>query len=286
LFEDRWIYWPLKYPSGRWAAEDHSFRFEDVSFPSADGTGLHGWLASRSLNIGVQAAPFLLYCHGSAGNITYRSPIIARLLEIDLTLFIFDYRGFGKSAGTATEAGLRADARAAYDHVRHRMGVAAERLFLFGESLGVAVAASLACEVPCAGLILHGGLTDGWDMATLKMPWLPRFLLQRLTRNQFDARSAVAKCGKPKLFVHGQKDSLVPLDMARRLYEAAAEPKSWFEVPGLGHDDFENLGVDYVCRLRQFLEAWSSDNRSTSLRQPSGEDQPVEPTYRSKKDND
>ena len=253
MFEDRWIYWPLRYPTGRWSADEHPFRVHDETFEAADGVRLQGWLIEPASTNGNQLC--ILHLHGSAGNVTYRSAVLDRLRKLPATVFAIDYRGYGRSQGKPTEAGLLLDAEAAHDHLV-RLGFAPDRIVPYGESLGVAIAAQLAHRRECAALILQSGLTDGWDMAQRKMPWLPRWLLRATTSNQFDARTACASCTKPKLFLAGDRDRMVSPAMTRALFEAAAEPKQLVMLPGFGHDNFEALDHRFDDAIRRFVSHW------------------------------
>jgi len=128
----------------------------------------------------------------------------------------------------------------------------ARKLVLIGESLGGAVAADLAARVPVDGIVLQATFTTAWDMAKTVMPI---GLLQPLTGARFDSASKIRRIGCPKLFIHGNRDEIVPFRLGRRLYELAAPPKEFYEVPGAGHNDLiDTAGTEYLNRLRSFLE--------------------------------
>ena len=137
-------------------------------FTTSDGLSLHGWFARKNLgNVGASETPqyTLLFCHGNAGNITHRLENLAYLVQLGLQVFIFDYRGYGKSEGRPSEDGLYRDALAAYDYMVSRDDVKNQSLIIFGRSLGGAVAVELATQRPCHKLILESTFTSAQDMA-------------------------------------------------------------------------------------------------------------------------
>src|SRR6266704_5268593 len=127
--------------------------FEDVWFRSKDGVRLNGWFFP-----GVKDSPrnrlAILLCHGNGGNISHRLDVTAALLETGVAVFLFDYRGYGRSEGRPSEEGTYADAEAAYQWL-HEKGYAGTNVIAFGESLGGGIASGLAARVPLAGLILQ-----------------------------------------------------------------------------------------------------------------------------------
>ncbi len=120
--------------------------------------------------------PTLLYFHGNAANAANRAPKIARMLESGFGVFYLNNRGYGGSAGKPTEANNVADAIAAYDHLR-RLGVPAESIVAYGESLGSGQAVRLAAERPVAGVVLEAPLTSTVDVGRSIYFWLPLSLL-------------------------------------------------------------------------------------------------------------
>ncbi len=200
--------------------------YEDVEFVAEDGCALHGWWIPAS-----EASGTLLYCHGNAGNVGDRAALASELQRLGTNLFLFDYRGYGRSRGRPSERGTARDARAAYEVVRARQAdVERPAVIAYGSSLGVSVAAQLALDRPLSGLILEGGFTSLQDMSALLYPQLP---FRWLSRYRYDTVEKVAQLkGLPKLFAHSLADEVVPFELSRRLYERAAEPKQFFELAG------------------------------------------------------
>ncbi len=220
--------------------------FEAVRIDTPDGAALGAWWCPRP----EPAAPVLLFFHGNAGNREDRLHNVAGLWRAGVSVLIFDYRGYGDSSGTPSEAGLYADGAAAFDWLATR--VPDRPITLFGRSLGGAVAARVAAVRPAAGLILESTFTSAPDMAGRVLPFPG---VRYLVRSRFDALAAVRKLTAPLLVIHGSADELVPISMGRALYEAAAtRDKTFREVPGGRHNDtYDVAGDDYWRWLREFL---------------------------------
>jgi fermentation-respiration switch protein FrsA (DUF1100 family) len=173
------------------------------------------------------------------------------LHELNCHVFIIDYRGYGKSEGSPFEEGLYRDARAAYQWWVRERSASGESLVLMGESLGGSVAVDLAARVNPSGLILQSTFTSAWDMAKTMFPL---GLLQPFTSVRFDSIAKLGKIRCPKLVIHGDRDEIVPFRLGRKLYDAALPPKSFYQVPGAGHNDLISAaGPEYLNRLKDFL---------------------------------
>jgi hypothetical protein len=232
FFEDALIYHPTKGGVGPSPGGD-------VDLVGADGVRVHAWWLPDP------KAPFaLLHLHGNAGNLEDRRDLLVDLKGLGLNVLAVDYRGYGKSDGKPSEAGLYADARAAFDWLAKK--VPPERIVIHGESLGGAVAIELASKVPCAGLVVQSTFTSAPDMSSRVLPWFPA---RWFMRSRFDNLAKVPGLKIPKLFIHSRTDEIIPFEMAERLYAAAAEPKrsEWFTGPG--HNDL------VIARRKAFLES-------------------------------
>lgn len=232
------------------ASPDHfGLAYEDVYFTASDGVRLHGWFLPAHTSVASPAA-YLLFLHGNAGNISHRLENLAGLVRHGLAVLIFDYRGYGLSHGRPTEEGTYLDAEAAYRSLLARPGVGPSNLVIFGRSLGGAVAVELASGSPARALILESTFTSVRDMARTYFPFIPRFFVAPM----YGSVNKIARVSTPALFVHGQEDDLVPVRLGRRLYEAHPGPKSFYLIPGAGHNDtFEIGGRDYYRRLVAFI---------------------------------
>ena len=236
---------------------------EDVELPTADGVRIHGWWCPLKETAPDQLGGALLYCHGNAGNLSYRASAISswqRYLQVPV--FIFDYPGYGKSEGNPTEQGCYAAADAAYEWLVETKRIPPERIWLHGGSLGGAVAVDLASRKPHGALILVKAFTSGPDIGQEIYPWLP---VRWLMRSRLDNLAKIGKCRRPVFIAHGTADSLIPFHHGRRLYEAANEPKCFFILENAEHND--PLPPEFFLALRDFLksEAQSSSKAPIGL---------------------
>jgi hypothetical protein len=221
---------------------------EDVSFDTEDGLRLRGWFVPGAAGT---AGPTVLVFNGNAGNRADRAALAGALGRAGMSVLLFDYRGYGGNPGHPSESGLAADARAARGYLLSRPDVRPPSIVYFGESLGAAVAVALAAQHPPAALVLRSPFTTLADVAQLHYPYLPA---RALLKDRYDAVGRIGAVRCPLLVLAGGADSIVPARQSRRLYEAAAEPKRYVEIPGAGHNDLELLAGD---RLVREVVAWS-----------------------------
>lgn len=244
--ENSLIYHPVKYPKGLWETSEMPLPIQDVWFEAKDGVKLHGWYIPRE-----KAVATLLFFHGNAGNITNRLENIFFLHHLDLNVFIFDYRGFGRSEGDPDEKGVQLDSQAAYDTVLTQPGVSVPSLFIFGRSLGGAFASYTASRNPAAGLILESTFTNADEMADKMFPILP---VGWFISSELNTQGYVAHLNIPKLFIHGTQDTLIPFTMGRELYKGAAEPKEFYSIVGAGHNNTYRVGgKEYFDTIQAFV---------------------------------
>jgi fermentation-respiration switch protein FrsA (DUF1100 family) len=230
---------------------------EEVAFVSEDGVRLLGWFLPGD---GSTPRGTVLVFNGNAGNRAYRVPLAQALRRLRLNVLLFDYRGYGGSAGTPTEMGLLADARAARQYLASRADVDASHLVYLGESLGAAVAIALAAEQPPAVLILRSPFASMAEVGQHHYGWLP---IRWLIRDRFAALDWISRVRAPVLVVAGDRDAIVPLAQSRRLYDAAPDPKVFVVVPGADHNDLALLaGAPFVDAIRRFLEVHLREPRT------------------------
>lgn len=241
------------HPAGREVhapADSLALDVEPVTFRAADSTRLSAWVIPAAGH--DAAAPWMIICHGNYGNIGYggRTPFYAGMRDLGVNLLAFDYRGFGASEGEPSEAGVYADARAAYDWLRTARHVPPERIVIFGHSLGSGVATELASRVPAAGLIVEGAFTSVPDRGQELYPYMP---VKLIARNRFASIERVGAIRMPKLFLHATDDEVIPIAHGRALFAAASEPKRFVELTG-GHERAYELDRDrYYGAIRDFL---------------------------------
>ncbi len=233
-------------------------RFEPAPFPS-DGLTLDGWFFPAS---GPRCAGTVVHCHGNAGNITAHFLHVGWLPAAGWNLFCFDYRGYGRSEGHPSRAGLIADAHAAIDYVKTRPDVDPRRVTVLGQSLGGAVGIVAAAErgdiaaLAVEGAFSHYRRIAAWHMRRNPLLWpfagiVPRLFMTR-GHDPIDHVSRVAPT--PLLIIHGCEDDVVPSAMAEELYAAACEPKQLWLIDGVGHyAAFEDLADIARPRLLRFF---------------------------------
>lgn len=220
--------------------------FEDIWLQTTDGARIHGWYLPHPEPRGT-----LLFLHGNAGNIGDRLESLAIFHRLKLNVLIIDYRGYGKSEGSPGESESYADAEAAWRHLVEVRRIPANRIVLFGRSMGGAVAAWLADRVSPAGLILESTFTSVPDMAAKVYPVFPVRLLARI---RLDARASLAGVSAPVLVIHSANDEIVPLAHGRALFDAAKEPKRFLELRGGHNDGFLVSREIYLAGIAEFIE--------------------------------
>lgn len=239
------VFLPDRYPNGIWEPEAFGLSAADVWFDSRDGTRLHGWWMPHPSALGT-----ILYCHGNTGSIAHRIGVFRHLRRLKVNLLAFDYRGYGRSGGSPSEAGLFEDVRAAYEYLVEVIGQDPGEIILFGHSLGGAVAVDCALDCPVAGLVVQSSFTHIRDAAKAMFPTLP---LHLAATRQFRSIDKVDRIHVPKLFIHGDSDESVPVELGKKLFEVASEPKELYIVRHAGHNDVHRYGGRrYFRRLSRF----------------------------------
>ncbi len=221
--------------------------YEEVTLTTTDNVKLHGWFVP-----GEEGKPVVLFFHGNAGNISHRLDNIRLLHKLGVAVLIFDYRGFGKSQGTPSEAGLTRDALAALDWL-HNQDWENDQIVYFGRSLGAGVAVNLADRQKPAKLILETPFTSVRAMGRQHYPLLS-MTLGWMIRDRFDSLEKISQSNMPLLVFQGDRDSIVPEAMARELFAAANEPKIFHLIQGADHNNtYERGGDVYWQEWRSFL---------------------------------
>jgi hypothetical protein len=245
LFEKQLIYFPM--PDHDVTPAALGLPHEDLELRAEDGVRLHGWFLPVK---GSRRA--VLVCHGNAGNVSHRldrAMLMQSRLGVDVLLF--DYRGYGRSEGSPDEEGTYRDARAAYRWLREH-GQGPERIVLFGESLGSAVAVELALGAEARALVLESPFTSVPDMARAVYWFLP---VWPLVRTRYDTLAKAPRLRLPLFVLHGDRDEIVPFSQGRRVFEAAPEPKRFYAIPGASHNDTYFVGGEpYWRALGEFFE--------------------------------
>jgi uncharacterized protein len=200
-----------------------------------DGLDLLAWLAPPA----DDAQPVVLYLHGNGGNIGYRAARFARLSRLGWGMLLLEYRGYGGNPGAPSEAGIYADARAGYAALR-ALGIPAQRILLWGESLGTGVAVRLATEVDVGAVLLEAPYTSITAIAQKRFPFVP---VAWLLQDRFDLIGRIPQVHAPVLVMTGERDAIVPPEMGRAVFAAAHEPKVLWLAPNAGHNDLAEAGA-------------------------------------------
>jgi fermentation-respiration switch protein FrsA (DUF1100 family) len=241
FFENSLVYFPTTAKE-HWI-EPSDLPHQDVALSLLDGTPIHAWWCQKN---GAKGA--LIFCHGNGGNLSFRAEEYRLLRDrLNVSVLAFDYPGYGKSGGKPSEKGCYESAEAAFDWLVGQ-GVPAERVVLFGESLGGGVATELATRKPCRALVLYSTFTSVPDVGRIQYPFLPTHLLMR---NRFETERKLAGVNRPVFVSHGDADRLIPIEQARRLFEAAVGPKELLIDAGRVHE--LDLTPKFLKALDDFL---------------------------------
>lgn len=244
MLDDRFVYFPAPWEEQDWK-DLSQLPLEETWFQAEDGARLFGWYLDP-----VDAEGVLLWCHGNAGNIIHRLDQAARFYNHRLACFLWDYRGYGRSEGTPSEEGLYLDAQAAYDHLASARRIAPGRLIGYGQSLGAAVVGELALRRKLAGLILEAPFPSVKAVARRHYGGVP---VDAFLRARYDLAGRLKRVQAPVLVLHGDRDSIIPMELGKAVYDAANEPKEFYRVPGADHNDVYLVGgEDYFERFTHF----------------------------------
>jgi len=223
---------------------------KDVYFQTHDSCKLNGWYYK------LPGAKYtILFSHGNAGNLYTRLPSIQALLNAGASVFVYDYRGFGKSEGHKPDIrGICDDGCAAHDYLVEKEAVDPDTIVLYGESLGVGVTTQVSTMRHARGMILQSGFASLPRISREHMPvlWMyPRLLFPD---PPLDSLAILKRPHPPLLLVHGVLDTVVPIAHADDLFRHAAEPKQYIRLTTCGHGDIATTNPEeYSSALRQFL---------------------------------
>jgi pimeloyl-ACP methyl ester carboxylesterase len=231
---------------------DYGVHFEET-WLTVEGEKMHGWWMPGA------SEKTLLYLHGNGINIGANAEHAARFQALGLSVLLVDYRGYGRSHGEfPSEQSVYADASAMWSYLVEDRGIESRKIFIYGHSLGAAVAIELALRHPnAAGLIVESAFTSIADMAE-RDPLFGLVPVGLILRHHFDSINKIAHLKLPVLFIHGSRDALVPASMSQLLYEAAPHPKRIVLLPGGGHD---NSAFIAPRRFMQAVRRFARDNR-------------------------
>lgn len=230
---------------------DYGLAYESVTIPIHSEESIHGWWVPAE----AENAPVLLYLHGNGGNVSSNLPRVQRYRAVGFSVFLIDYRGYGLSEGRfPSEQRVYEDAETAWRYLVEQREIDPQQLYVFGHSLGGAIALELATRQPqIPGLVVEGTFTSIRDMAVEEKGygWLP---VNWLLTQRFNSMKKVSSLQTPIFFIHGTDDRVVPAYMSERLYQAASGRKALWLVEMARHNDVATVaGTAYEKRIWQFL---------------------------------
>lgn len=235
LGQDSLIFHPQRLDESRRAALAQSRAVESLFIHAADGTRLHAWH--------VKGDPLILYFGGNAEEVSWMLDDAARRAP-GVGWLLVDYRGYGSSEGSPSENALVADALQWYDHFK-----GAERIYVFGRSLGSGVAVQLAAQRPVAGVILVAPFDSLAEVGKRHYPFLP---VDWMLKHRFDSAALAPKMKTPLLCIVASHDEIIPAEHAKRLYDAWGGPKQWIGLEGAGHNSTDGA-INYWPSIVRFL---------------------------------
>jgi len=243
FFQSRLIYFPER--TFFTTPDILQLSHEDIYFNTSDNIRLFAWYIPAA-----HATDVLIFCHGNAGNISHRMESIKIFHELGLNVFIFDYRGYGRSEGKPSEQGTYRDAEAAWNFLVSEKGVNPKNIFIFGRSLGGAIASWLAKQHTPRALIIESAFTSVVDVAA---KFYPLFPVNHFLRFKYPTKEFIEKIDCPVLIIHSRDDEIIPFQFGQELYQIANEPKQFLEIHGSHNDGFYISGDSYFQTLKEFF---------------------------------
>ena len=243
FFQSKLIFFPDKNLIA--TPDNYGLKYEEVNFNTSDNLRLHGWY------IPADSAQYtLIFCHGNAGNISNRLESIKQFHDLGLNIFIFDYRSYGKSAGSISEQGTYLDAEAAWNYLINDKNINPENIVIFGRSLGAAIACQLASQQKPVALIMESAFQSVPDLAAQIYPFLP---VRWLSKFEYNNIENINKINCPVLFIHSRQDDIIPFSHGEKLFEVANSPKQFLEIHGSHNDGFLVSSQKYMAGIKYFL---------------------------------
>jgi len=224
----------------------HAWYFKNIHPSEATGGGLDG--------------KTILVSHGNSGNLVLRLSLVDLLLDCGASVFVYDYRGFGKSSGKPSVEGICQDALSAYDFLTGQLGLAENNIVLYGESLGAALSSWLSCRRKVSGLILQSGFTSLRRIATERIPFLTIYPEWMFGETMLDSVRVMKGKHPPLLVIHGKLDQVVPFHHGESVYTAGTQVKAMLAIAHAAHGDLVALAPEKMKEgISTFLESLTSE---------------------------
>ena len=238
------------FPTREYTAlpKDYGLISEDVKVVANDGVTLAGWYLPAPESKGTV---YLL--HGNAGNIADRLFKAEGWVKRGFSVFLLDYRGYGKSTGhIQNETSLYQDANAGLLWLRKEKRLSNAEIILYGESIGTAPMIELAAKERFLALILEAPFTSFVEVTKVHYPFIPALLVNAY---QFNNKNKIESVDTPIFILHGTEDEICPYHMGETLFRNAKSEKEMFSVPKGHHNDLPDIaGEDFYDRPVQFIE--------------------------------
>lgn len=240
--DERLLFFPAKFPEGDWEPKD--LKFEDVYFTAEDGTKLHGWYCPAENPRAV-----VLVAHGNAGHVASRASWLRYLQQqLKVSVFMFDYRGYGRSEGIPTVEGVIQDATAARAKLCELARIQEDEMLLMGESLGGAIVVQLAKKSAPRGLILQSTFSSLRDVADFHYPQLSWLV----PADKLNSAEDISKFTGALLQSHGSVDQTIPFSSGEKIFKNANEPKEFVTIESADHNNW--MTAAYLKKLDQFIQ--------------------------------
>jgi uncharacterized protein len=249
-FQNRFLFVPTQ--AIEQTPAKYGLTYKEVWLPIGDqGNRLYAWwIPAQS-----KTTPTVLYCHGNGHNVGEVSELASRFHKMGLSVFAFDYRGYGKSEGEfPSETAIYVDAERAWDYLIQDQKIPPKKIVMYGHSLGGAIAINLATHHPNAGgLIVQSSFTTALEMARRNW-WTAIVPVNVLLNQRFESIRKVSQLQMPVLYLHGTADTLIPFEMSQRLLERTRSSKQIKLFPGAGHNDLPEVGgAAYDQTVKDFV---------------------------------
>ena len=227
---------------------DVNLAYESIFFETQDQVKIHAWWIPST-----QSEKTVLFCHGNAGNISYRLETIKLYHRLGVNCFIFDYRGYGRSQGEPTETGTYLDAEAAWNYLVKVKEIKAKNIILHGRSLGGSIAVFLATKVKPSFLIIESTFISIAEVAKVYSSCLPAGWF---FGDSYPTYLYLKKIDSPLLIIHSQEDDFIPFAQGKDLYQLAQEPKSFLKIKGNHNEGFIFSMEIYEQALKTYIEKY------------------------------
>lgn len=257
LLQNYLIFFPVKLATPPVLPAITGRTFAHVSFSAADGTALTGvWMgtvpSAAGQEAGAASRPVLLFSHGNAGHLGYRLPRLEAFASLPVDVFLYDYRGFGRSDGRPSVAGVKNDVQAALSYLLNERKIPIERVILYGESIGGGVAAWAAGDhlADIGGIVVESGFRSLKTRAGSRFPIIGPLVLS----DDLPTEAILAKYAGPLLVIHSRNDQIIPFEDGKALFDVCpSKKKRMCQLMGVGHNDPVWERQDYMAVWRAFL---------------------------------